>query len=291
MKSNWKTMIKSMAAVAAISLAHAPSVDAAPSKGEVLVVMSGGHILNLRDGKPYATGYYLNEVAVPLKALIDAGYTPVFASPNGDTPSMDASSNVDKFFGGDPNKRFAALRLLESQKGLHHPLLLSSVVGHTRQYKAVFVPGGHAPMVDLVKDKNLGTILREFHATGRPTALICHGPMALLSTLPDTVRFDAALNRGDRAALPALAHGLPYAGYHVAVFSKAEEQQIEAPQLGGPAPYYNDEALTSAGVRVDDASPWKPQVVVDRELITGQQPFSDHRFADALLAKLNAASH
>jgi putative intracellular protease/amidase len=290
MTSNWKTWLRSAAAAVVIGLAHGAPAAAAPSKGEVLVVMSGGHILNLRDGTPYATGYYLNEVAVPLKALIDAGYTPVFASPNGDTPSMDASSNVDKFFGGDKQKRFAALRLLDGEPGLHHPLLLSRVVGHTHHFKAIFVPGGHAPMVDLVRDENLGRILREFHATGRPTALICHGPMALLSTLPETTHFDAALTSGNTAALPALAHGLPYAGYHVAVFSKAEEQQIEAPQLGGPAPYYNDDALRAAGLTVEDASPWTPKVVVDRELITGQQPFSDHAFADALLAKLGAGS-
>jgi putative intracellular protease/amidase len=261
-----------------------------PSRGEVLVVMSGAHILDLADGKPYATGYYLNEVAVPLKSLMDAGYTPVFANPNGDTPSMDASSNVDKFFDDNPAKRFAALRLLDGLPGFRRPLKLSAIVGHTGHYKAIFVPGGHAPMVDLAMDNDLGAILRDFHQTGRPTALICHGPMALLSTLPETERFNAALNRRDAAALPQLMHGFPYAGYRVAVFSRAEEQQIEGPQLGGPAPYYNDEALASAGVRIENAEPWAPQVIVDRELITGQQPFSDHLFADALLAKLNGAS-
>jgi putative intracellular protease/amidase len=236
MKTTVKTMLKPIATVAAMTLANASPAAAPPSRGEVLVVMSGAHILDLADGKPYATGYYLNEVATPLKALIEAGYTPVFADPNGDTPSMDASSNVDTFFGGDPAKRFAALRLLESLPGFHHPLKLSAVVGHTQKYKAVFVPGGHAPMVDLARDKDLGAILRDFHQTGRPTALICHGPMALLSTLPETERFNIALNKGDKAALPQLAHDFPYAGYRVAVFSKAEEQQIEAPQLGGPAP-------------------------------------------------------
>ncbi len=290
MKLNLKTMLMSVAAVAALSLAHTSPAAAQPSKGEVLVVVSGGHILNLADGKPYATGYYLNEVAIPLKAIIDAGYTPVFASPNGDTPSMDASSNVDKFFDGDANKRYAALRLLDAQKGLHHPILLSSVVGHTAKYKAIFVPGGHAPMVDLAMNKDLGVILKDFHANGRPTALICHGPMALISTLLQTMAFNAALNKQDKTALPALSHGGTYAGYHVAVFSRTEEQQIEPGQLGGPAPYYNDEALTAAGLIVDNATPWTPQVVVDREVITGQQPFSDHKFADALIAKL-AATH
>ncbi|WP_114937631.1 type 1 glutamine amidotransferase domain-containing protein [Mucilaginibacter endophyticus] len=285
-----KTKIKLMLAVAVAALMmHTLPVAAQASKGKVLIVMSGGHILTLADGKAYATGYYLNEVAVPLQALVDAGYTPVFANPNGDTPSMDASSNVDKFFGGDANKRMKALRFLDSFAGLHHPRLLSSIVGHTQDYVAVFVPGGHAPMIDLVKDKNLGLILRDFHKNGRPTALICHGPMGLLSTLPETDKYNKELVAGHFSALGKLAHDFPYAGYKIAVFSKPEEKMIETPQLGGPAPYYNDEALAAAGLKVENNKPWQPKVVQDRELITGQQPFSDHAFADALIAKIAAS--
>lgn len=269
------------------------STARAQSKGKVLVVMSGGHLLNLKEGKVYATGYYLNELYVPLAALIKAGYTPVYANPNGDTPSMDASSNVPKFFGGDDAMRMQALRFINDQPGLRHPIKLETIVGHTQDYVGVFIPGGHAPMIDLVKDKNLGLILKSFHDTGRPTALICHGPMALLSAMPDTEKYDQALVAGNASAarLRDLSHGWLYEGYKITVFSKTEEQQIELPQLDGHLPDYNDEALASAGAKIQNAAPWKPNVVVDRELITGQQPFSDHAFADALLAKLNAKAY
>jgi len=269
----------------------ADSTASAQWRGKVLVVMSGGHLLNLKEGKVYATGYYLNELYVPLAALVKAGYTPVYANPNGDTPSMDASSNVPKFFGGDDAKRMQALRFINEQAALRHPLKLATIVGHTQDYVGVFVPGGHAPMIDLVKDRNLGVILKSFHDTGRPTALICHGPMALLSAMPDTERYNQALVSGDTSALRGFAHGWVYAGYKITVFSKTEEQQIELPQLDGYITSYNDEALTSAGANITNASPWKPNVVQDRELITGQQPFSDRSFADAFLAKLNAKAH
>jgi len=289
MKSKFKLML--VAGIVALIITQGTPVMAQAGKGKILVVMSGGHILTLADGKPYATGYYLNEVAIPLQALITAGYTPVFASPNGDMPSMDASSNVDKFFGGDAEKRMKALRFIDGFPGIHHPRLLSTIVGHTQEYVAIFVPGGHAPMIDLLKDKSLGLILRDFHKNGRPTALICHGPMALLSTLPESEKYNKELVAGHFPALSNLAHGFPYAGYRIAVFSKAEEKQIEGPQLGGPAPYYNDEALAAAGLQVQNAAPWQPNVVQDRELITGQQPFSDHAFADALIAKLASSRH
>jgi putative intracellular protease/amidase len=256
---------------------------------KVLIVMSGAHLLELKDNKVYATGYYLNELATPLRALTRAGYTPVFASPNGDAPTMDASSNKAMFFGNDDAKRMETLRFIDSLPGLRHPLKLSDIADHTEDYAGVFVPGGHAPMVDLVKDKDLGKILLSFHSTSRPTALICHGPMALLSTLPKSEQFDKALNAGNAAALTALAHGWPYAGYKIAVFSKSEEKQIEPGQLEGVAPYYNDEALASAGATIQNAADWTPNAVVDRELITAQQPFSDQKFAQAFLAKLAEA--
>ena len=97
------------------------------------------------------------------------------------------------------------------------------------------------------------------------------------------------MNAGETTSLPALAQGCPYADYKIAVFSKAEELQIEQPQLGGRAPYYNDEALKAAGAQIQNAESWKPNAVVDRELITGQQPFSDTAFADALIALLEKA--
>jgi putative intracellular protease/amidase len=277
--------------LALLLAAGAPLATTAQSRGKVLVVMSGAHLLDLQDGKVYATGYYLNELYVPLAALIKAGYTPVFANPNGDTPSMDASSNNVKFFGGDDAKRMNALRFINGLSGLRHPVRLSSVVAHTDEYVGVFVPGGHAPMIDLVKDKDLGKILTSFRGSGRPTALICHGPMALLSTLPEPDKFNQALINEDRASQQTLNHGWPYAGYRVTIFSKAEEQPIEAPQLDGRIQYYNDEALAAAGAQLKNAAPWQPNVVEGRELITGQQPFSDHAFADAFVAKLNARTH
>lgn len=40
---------------------------------------------------------------------------------------------------------------------------------------------GHAPLEDLKDDKDLGRILLHFHRAQRPTAIICHAPIALLS--------------------------------------------------------------------------------------------------------------
>jgi putative intracellular protease/amidase len=258
------------------------------SKGKVLVVMSSASALDLKEGKTYATGYYLNEFVVPYRKLVEAGYEPVIANPNGDRPVMDASSNNAMFFGGDDVARVDALKFAEGLTLLDRPRTLASVVAEgTDRYVGLFIPGGHAPMADLLKDKNLGKILTDFHNTSRPTGIVCHGPIVLLSALPDPDAFIASMIAGDGKA-SSLNAGWPYAGYRLTVFATGEEQALEGPSgLGGNVQYYPVNALAEAGARVETIANWHPNVVVDRELITGQQPMSAPAFGDALVAKLN----
>jgi putative intracellular protease/amidase len=258
------------------------------TKGKVLVVMSSAHALDLKDGKTYPTGYYLNEFVVPYRKLIEAGYEPVIANPDGDRPAMDANSDNPMFFGGDDAARADALAFAEGLAALDHPRTLASIVAEgTQGYVGLFIPGGHAPMADLLKDRHLGTILTGFHETGRPTGIVCHGPIVLLSALPDPDAFIASMVAGDGNA-NALSAGWPYAGYRMTVFATGEEQALEGSGgLGGYVQYYPVNALAEAGARVETIANWHPNVVIDRELITGQQPMSAAAFGDALVASLN----
>ena len=184
--------------------------------------------------------------------------------------------------------RADALKFAEGLAALDHPKTLASVVAEgTDGYVGLFIPGGHAPMVDLLKDKNLGKILTRFHQSGRPTGIVCHGPIVLLSTLPDPDAFIASMIAGDGKA-SSLTKGWPYAGYRVSIFSTGEEQALEGPNgLGGNVQFYPVNALAEAGARVESIANWHSNVVVDRELITGQQPMSAPAFGDALVAQLN----
>jgi len=258
------------------------------SNGRILVVMSSANALDLKDGKTYATGYYLNEFVIPYRKLVEAGYEPVIANPKGDRPVMDANSNNAMFFNNDDAARADALRFAEGLERLDHPRTLASVVAEgTQDYVGLFIPGGHAPMADLLKDRNLGKILTSFHETGRPTGIVCHGPIVLLSALPDPDAFIAAMIAGDGTA-NALSTAWPYAGYRLTVFATGEEQALEGPAgLGGHVQFYPVNALAEAGARVETIANWHPNVVIDRELITGQQPMSAPAFGDALVARLN----
>ncbi len=55
-------------------------------------------------------------------------------------------------------------------------------------------------MIDLLEDPDAGTVLRHFHETSKPTAVLCHGPIALLAALPNALEVVGALKAGDRSA-------------------------------------------------------------------------------------------
>lgn len=151
------------------------------------------------------------------------------------------------------------------------------------RYAGLFVPGGHAPLIDLSTDPEVGTLLRHFHFAGKPTAAICHGPIALLAAQDNPAGFEQRLVAGQAASA---SHWI-YAGYRMTIFSDAEEAAFEGSLKGGKLRYYPARAMAQAGGQMRFAAEWKPNIVIDRELITGQNPFSDHALASAFVSALD----
>ena len=124
------------------------------TKGKILVLVSSGRGLPLKDGKVYTgAGYYLNELTVPVRALMKEGYEITFANPKGNTPQVDVHSEVADFFGGDAAKLQDYMLFRDGLLGLRDPTRIADVIASgLDQYDAVFVPGGHGPMIDLLDD-------------------------------------------------------------------------------------------------------------------------------------------
>ncbi|MGJ7900994.1 type 1 glutamine amidotransferase domain-containing protein [Lysobacter sp. 1R34A] len=256
--------------------------------GDVLVVLSDADRLELKDGKVFPTGFYLNELMQPVKLLLDAGHRITFATPTGQAPTVDAKSVDPMYFGNDAADLQAHQNLLERLKLTsreNSPVLSLARIeqlGYGR-FDAVYIPGGHAPMQDLLKSPALGRLLADFHARNKTTALVCHGPIALLSTLPDAAGYAAAMAAGGAQRPPQWI----YSGYQVTVISNQEEEQAK-PQLGGgEMQFYPQAALQRAGVQYrSNSAPWAANIVIDRELITGQNPASALGVARELLKRL-----
>lgn len=258
------------------------------NKGKVLIAGSNATTLELKGGKQTPAGYYLNELAIPAQALVDAGYEVVLATPSGEPPVVDAHSVDASHFGGSEEALQQALKFTKEHPAMVAPRSFRMVIdGGLDSYDGFFTPGGHPPMVDLMQDPDLGEILRHFHDKAKPTALLCHGPIAVAAAMPNARAFRAAMIDGDIAAAKTAAAGWQYAGYRMTIFSNDEERSVEQGMLHAEVPFYVVDALEIAGGLVETNGVFQPKVVEDRELITGQNPPSDHMIAARLVAALD----
>jgi putative intracellular protease/amidase len=270
-----------------------PSNTAAnESKGKILVVLSSADKIELANGDMHNTGAYLAEVGEPTKALHDAGYEVVFADPAGKVSAIDKSSELPVWFGFSQKKVDNMLNFVQTLDNWNNPLKLSDVANSDlNQYKAVFIPGGLAPMQDLWKDPNLGKILNFFHNNNKTTAAICHGPVALLSTLQSPEQFVKGVENHDPSVK---ATGWPYAGYKGTVVSDFSDHLLEpggifqkVEGLSSQLKFLPENALRQAGMNLHEKLPQLPNVVEDRELITGQDPGSARQLGKKLVERLD----
>ncbi|MBF6339120.1 type 1 glutamine amidotransferase domain-containing protein [Nocardia abscessus] len=228
---------------------------------KILFVMTGADHWTLADGTEHPTGFWAEEFVVPFEKLKGAGHEIVVATPGGVVPSVDKGSLAPEANGGQETADHRA-QVISTSAELNNPVALAKV--DPADYAAVFYPGGHGPMEDLAVDADSGRLLSTVLASGKPLAVVCHAPAALL-----------AATEGDGANT--------FAGYTLTGFTNAEEAQAG---FADKAEWLLQDRLVAIGADFREADPWTPNVVVDRTLITGQNPASSAGVADELLKKL-----
>ncbi len=260
----------------------------------ILVIASSVDSFTLPDSRIEPIGYYLNELYVPVQAALDAGYQMVLATPKGVKAVMDPASAVVAHFGGSEAALRKALDFINTHPAMQNPRSFRSVIDEgLDKYVGFYSPGGHPPMVDLMQDPDLGEILRHAHSTATTTALLCHGPIAAVAAMTNAKQFRAALVAGKPEEAKKLAEDWPYAGYRMTIFSNDEEHYAEEHYLSGSrVPFYVNDALKIAGgdVSISDKGIFHPFLIEDRELITGQNPPSDHLMAERFVQALDRAT-
>jgi putative intracellular protease/amidase len=228
---------------------------------KVLFVLTGATYWVLKDGTRYATGYWAEEFAAPYKLITEAGHEVVVATPNGVTPNVDMMSLRPSMAGGEQGA-LDLEEIIRSAEVMRRPLQLSDV--RLEDYDAVYVPGGHGPMADLASDADVGRILTAQLASGKPLAIVCHGPSAILATR---------------------IHGeSPFKGYRMTCFTNDEEEGVG---LASRVTWLLETELKDKiGVEFSRGEIWKPYTVEDRNLITGQNPDSAAVLGERLLELL-----
>jgi len=228
---------------------------------KILFVLTGADHWTLADGSRHPTGFWAEEAVAPYEEFKRAGHEIVVATPGGVEPPVDRGS-LDPAFNGGQEGADRVAATLASISELRHPVRLEEV--DLADYDAVFSPGGHGPMEDLAVDADSGRLLTLALESGKPLGVVCHAPAALL----------AARNEDGSS---------PFAGYRLTGFSNTEEAQAG---FADKAKWLLQDRLVALGADYQEGEPWAPNVVVDRNLLTGQNPASAAPLALEILKRL-----
>jgi putative intracellular protease/amidase len=227
---------------------NAAAADGAAAR--ILIIATGAERL----GNGERTGVWLEEIALPYVAFRDAGHEVVIATPNGGAVPIDPRSEA----AGEQQPQWA-----QARAAMANTAPVSDAL-RAQDFDAVFVPGGHGAMVDLVEPGDVHRILREAFARDRIVAAVCHGPVVFAGLRDE--------------------HGrLLLAGRRIAVFTDAEERAVKLDQV---MPFLLESRLREEGAKVVTAPLFDANVQVDGNLITGQNPPSSAGVAEAVLAAL-----
>ncbi len=205
------------------------------------------------------TGFWLEEFAAPYFVFKDAGAQITVASPKGGQPPLDPKSD-------EPDAQTDATRRFRADADATAVLAATRMLADvaTDDFDAVFYPGGHGPLWDLANDRHSIGVIESNFAAGKPVAFVCHAPGVLQK--------------------PRKSDGTPLVqGKRVTGFTNSEEA---ASGLTDVVPFLVEDMLKANGGQYSKQADWADHVIVDGNLVTGQNPASSEAAAKALMGLL-----
>ena len=221
----------------------------------ILMVFTSHDILGNTGRK---TGFWLEEGVAPYYVFHDAGVALTLASPKGGQPPVDPKSDLPE--GQTP----AMARFKQdpaAQKVFANTAKLKDM--RSEDFDAIFYPGGHGPMWDLVDNADSIALIESFYNSGKPVAAVCHAP--------------AVLHRVMYKGAPIVK------GKRVTGFANSEEEEV---QLTHVVPFLVEDELKRLGGLFEKVPNWQSFAITDGRLITGQNPASSTAGAEALVKLL-----
>ncbi|MCA9608592.1 MAG: type 1 glutamine amidotransferase domain-containing protein [Myxococcales bacterium] len=249
------------------------------TKPKILTIVTQAEHLHLTDGTEHPSGYWAEELAVPVSLLREAGFEIEIATIDGRVPTVDASSMdpgnikwvVPQGVEVDFDAEVARYRaILDSIPDLASPKDVGAIDADALGgYAGVYIAGGHGCMTDMPSSHQMARLLLRALERDLPIASVCHGPTAFLAPRD---------GEGEN----------PFAGYRFTCFTRAEETMTP---IWGRLPMVIERELKAQGLLHSHAeAPWGSHVVRDRNLVTGQNPFSSRALAEAFVELLRERS-
>lgn len=203
------------------------------------------------------TGFWVEEFAAPYYTFLDAGAEITLSSPAGGQHPIDPKSELADFQ-TPATERFNADSHLQSKLANTHQL--SDI--DSADYDAVFYPGGHGPLWDLVDNQHSIALISSFLQSQKPVAAVCHASAVFL-------------NISDNQSQPIVK------GKTVTGFSNTEEEAVGLTQI---VPFLLEDELVSRGADYQKVDDWNVLSIQDGLIITGQNPASSEATAEKLLS-------
>lgn len=206
------------------------------------------------------TGFWLEEGAAPYYVFRDAGVELTLISPKGGQPPVDPKSDL-------PENQTPAMTRFKADQAAQQVFATTRRLSDARSedFDAVFYPGGHGPMWDLVDNPESIKLIESFYSSGKPVAAVCHAP--------------AVLHRATYQGVPIVE------GKRVTGFANSEEEEVKLTKV---VPFLVEDELKRLGGLYEKKPNWESFAITDGRLITGQNPASSTAGAQSLVRLLKA---
>jgi len=231
-----------------------------------ILIIAANPTVSTTTGWP--VGFWASEVTHPYKEFTEAGHEVTIVSPKGGKLEMDALSDPfdsSKYSDWDEISK-VILQNDSFKRAIENTSSLSDI--DINDFDAIVVAGGQAPMFNFEDDLLLHQFFAEFYDSGKVTAALCHGTAILRYAKDQT-------------------GNLIVNGKRVTGFTNGEEDDADAAAGTKVMPWRIEDELIRLGANFEKSDNWQPFVVVDGNLITGQQNMSGAVVAKAVIDKLN----
>jgi putative intracellular protease/amidase len=234
---------------------------------KVLVVLTGAKEWRLKGGAKHFGGVWSPEFVYPHDRFTKAGYEVVVATLGGLPAHVDPASLS---LGLQENDQAAVdfqreyLRRPEIEAALARPARLEEL--NSADFDVIFVPGGFGVFEDLGDSTVIGRIVaKACGQDGKIVGTLCSGVSALLGARTDDGSW-------------------PFAGKRMCGFPTTEMADFG---VAHGAPWLPEARLIKAGARYVQGQKHTDVVVVDGNLVTGQNGASSKRTAQAIVDQVD----
>lgn len=214
---------------------------------KILLVSTSASVMN---GHP--TGLWLEELAEPFNIFKNAGFDIDIVSVSGGEVILDKNSIPN----GIEEKYKEAYSLLQNTKSFDTIF--------DQRYDAILFAGGHGPLIDFANNPIIADYILKSYERGDIVAGVCHGVSAFVGIKDSKGEFFVKNKK-------------------MTAFKNSEEVFAKLDHL---VPFALETELEKQGAILDLADDFHPYVVVDKNLITGQNPMSSNLIAEKILESI-----